>query len=64
MSAAQAIYGQETAALADAATAQDLVNLILVAPLLALLGWRAAAVTWAYLTWLGCLSFTVYNYAI
>ena len=28
------IYGQETAALADAATAQDLVNLLLVAPCL------------------------------
>ena len=63
--ATQAIYGQETAALADAATAQDLVNLVLVAPLLAFLGWWARrGHLSAYLSWLGCLSFTVYNYAI
>jgi hypothetical protein len=59
------IYGQETAVLADAATAQDLVNLLLVAPLLVILGWRAhRGHLRAYLVWVGCLAFTVYNYAI
>ena len=32
--AADAVYGKETAALADLAAAQDIVNLLLVAPLL------------------------------
>ena len=59
------IYGQETVALADAATAQDLVTLMMVAPLLAILGWRAdRGHLGAYLAWVGCLAFTVYNYAI
>ncbi|MDN5765112.1 MAG: hypothetical protein L0H96_03415 [Humibacillus sp.] len=62
---AASIYGRETAILADAATAQDLVNLVLVAPLLVILGWRAHhGHLPAYLVWVGCLAFTVYNYAI
>lgn len=59
------IYGHETRVLADAATAQDLVNLLIVAPLLVVLGWRAHhGHLPAYLGWVGCLAFTVYNYAI
>jgi hypothetical protein len=59
------IYGGETTVLADAAAAQDAVNLILVAPLLVMLGIAAGRGSLrAYLTWLGCLAFTVYNYAI
>lgn len=59
------IYGRETTVLADAATAQDLVDLLLVAPLLVILGRRAhRGHVRAYLGWLGCLMFTVYNYAI
>lgn len=59
------IYGQETEILADQATSQDLVNLLLVAPMLLVLGWRVhRAHLAAYVGWLGCLGFTVYNYAI
>jgi hypothetical protein len=59
------IYGQETTSLADAAAAQDSVNLVLVVPLLVVLGRRATRGSLAaYLGWLGCLTFTVYNYAI
>jgi hypothetical protein len=61
----QGIYGHETATLADAAAAQDAVNLCLVAPLTIVLGLRArAGSVRAYLCWVGCLTFTVYNYAI
>jgi hypothetical protein len=59
------IYGQETSALADAATAQDLVGLVIVGPLilvLAVFAVRGSLRCW--LCWLGLLSFTVYNYAI
>jgi hypothetical protein len=59
------IYGAETTVLADSAAAQDMVNLVLVAPLLVVLGVAAVRGSLpAYLTWLGCLAFTVYNYAI
>jgi hypothetical protein len=59
------IYGGETVALADAATAQDMVMLTLVAPLLIVLGVRASRGSLpACLGWLGCLAFTAYNYAI
>jgi hypothetical protein len=59
------IYGQETEILADQAAAQDLVNLLVVAPVLLVLGWRAhLGHLGAYFGWLGCLGFTVYNYAI
>jgi hypothetical protein len=59
------IYGRETSVLTDAAAAQDAVNLVLVAPLLVVLGVTAVRRSLpAYLTWLGCLTFTVYNYAI
>lgn len=62
---AAGIYGRETTALADAATAQDLVNLLLVAPFLVILGRRASTGhVAAFLVWLGCLAFTCYNYAI
>ena len=59
------IYGQETDGLADQAVAQDLVNVFLVAPLIVVLGSRAARRSLrAYLCWLGCLVFTAYNHAI
>ena len=59
------VYGKETAFLADTATAQDLVGLVIVSPLLlvlAVLAVRGSLRSW--LCWLGLLSFTVYNYAI
>ena len=59
------VYGKETAFLADAATAQDLVGLVIVGPLLlvlAVLAVRGSLRGW--LCWLGLVSFTVYNYAI
>jgi hypothetical protein len=63
--AAERIYGQETATLADTATAQDAVNLAVVVPLIVVLGVRASqGSVRAYVCWLGCLAFTVYNYAI
>jgi len=59
------IYGRETRALADAATAQDLVGLIVVAPLLVGLAVGASRdALHPWLCWLGCLGFTAYNYAI
>lgn len=59
------IYGQETVALADASAAQDVVNLVLVAPLMAVLAVSASRGSLrAYLCWLGFLAFTIYNYAI
>lgn len=58
------IYGQETEILADLATAQDLVQLVVVCPLIIILGLRAASTMAAHLTLLGCLAFTAYNYAI
>jgi hypothetical protein len=60
-----AVYGQETTALTDAAAAHDAINLMLVAPLLVILGIKASrgSLT-AYLSWLGCLAFSAYNYAI
>lgn len=62
---AAGIYARETTVLADTATAQDLVNLLVVAPMLLVLGRRAhRGHLPAYLVWLGCLVFTVYNYAI
>ena len=65
LSASSAVYGQETELLADQAAAQDVVNLLLVAPLTILLGWFATrGAARAYVVWLGCLAFTVYNYAI
>jgi hypothetical protein len=59
------IYGRETTTLADAATAQDLVGLVVVGPLLIVLAISALrGGRRAWLCWLGCLAFTVYNYAI
>ncbi|NPC96858.1 hypothetical protein [Nocardioides sp. zg-DK7169] len=63
--APEAVYGEETAALADSAAAQDLVNLVLVAPLMAataLAASRGSLRSWLCLV--GFQGFTVYNYAI
>lgn len=58
-------YGRETSALFDAAAAQDLVNLFLVAPLLLVLAVRAGRGSLrSWLCLLGLLAFTLYNYAI
>jgi hypothetical protein len=63
--ASKSIYDKETVALADAAAAQDIVNLLLVAPLIAALAvWASRGSLRAYLCWLGFVAFTVYNYAI
>ena len=63
--AAGPIYGRETSALSNAAAAQDLVNLVLVGPLLLVLAVRAYRGSLrSWMCWLGCLAFTVYNYAI
>jgi hypothetical protein len=63
--APDSIYDQETIALADASAAQDIVNLVLVAPLMAALAVGASRGSLlAYLCWLGLVAFTVYNYAI
>lgn len=65
LAAADRVYGQETEILADQAAAQDIVGLSIVAPLLVVLGVAARrGALGAYLGWLGCLAFTVYNYAI
>ena len=59
------IYGRETPELHNAAIAQDLVNLFLVAPLILFLAFRASQgsrQSWLCLT--GFLAFTAYNYAI
>jgi hypothetical protein len=63
--ASDSIYGKETVALADASAAQDIVNLLLVAPLMTVLAvWASRGSLRAYLCWLGFVAFTVYNYAI
>ena len=59
------IYGGETESFIAQAVAQDLVNLVVVAPLLlitSLLARRGSPR--AYLVWLGALAFTIYNYVI
>lgn len=59
------IYGKETVTLADAATAQDIVTLLVLAPLLAFLSLRArAGSVSAFLCLPGALAFTTYNYLI
>jgi hypothetical protein len=63
--AADRIYARETVLLSDAATAQDIVTLLPVAPLLALLAVSARRGSLpAFLCLPGCLAFTAYNYAI
>lgn len=58
-------YGRETASFVDQAVAQDVVNLVLVAPATLALAWLARrGSARAALLWLGVLSFTVYNYVI
>jgi hypothetical protein len=59
------IYGQETSTLFDAAIAQDLVNLFLVAPLMLILAvgaFRGSLLSSLCLA--GLLGFTAYNYAL
>jgi hypothetical protein len=59
------VYGRETSAFVDQALAQDIVNLVVVAPtaiVLALLARRGSMT--AHLLWLGVISFVVYNYVI
>lgn len=59
------VYGRETTAFIDQAVAQDVVDLVVVAPatvLLALMAGRGSLS--ARLLWLGTVSFTVYNYVI
>ncbi|KRE41580.1 hypothetical protein ASG74_13755 [Knoellia sp. Soil729] len=63
--AAHRVYGRETRELFDAATAQDVVTLVVVVPLLASLALRARRGSLPALLCLpGVLAFTVYNYAI
>jgi hypothetical protein len=58
-------YGAETEPFIDQAIAQDIVNLVVVAPLMAFFAWRAMRGSLAsYLVWLGFVTFTVYNYMI
>jgi hypothetical protein len=58
-------YNQETVLLFDQATAQDVVTLLLVAPLLAVLAvWARRGSLPALLCLPGFLAFTAYNYAI
>ena len=58
-------YGAETEAFIPQAIAQDAVNLVVVAPLMAFFAWRALRGSLAsYLVWLGFVAFTVYNYVI
>jgi asparagine N-glycosylation enzyme membrane subunit Stt3 len=50
--AADRIYGQETVTLADAAAAQDAVNLAIVVPLIVVLGiWASRGSVRAYVCW-------------
>lgn len=59
------IYGAETESFIAQAIAQDLVNLVIITPLLlvtSVLAMRGSLR--AYLVWLGALSFTVYSYVI
>ncbi len=59
------IYGRETPDLHNAAIAQDLVNLFLVAPLMLFLAVRASQGSRrSWLCLIGFLAFTAYNYAI
>lgn len=63
--AAGRIYGKETVALYDAATAQDFVTLLVVVPLLAWLALKARRGSLAALLCVpGVLAFTTYNYVI
>jgi hypothetical protein len=59
------IYGRETPDLYNAAIAQDLVNLFLVAPLMVMVAVRASQGSLrSWLCLIGFLAFTAYNYAI
>lgn len=59
------IYGQESTSLVQQAVAQDLVNLVLVVPLLVGLAVRTAHGSWrARPVLFGALLYTVYNYVI
>ncbi|MDP9222088.1 MAG: hypothetical protein M3P23_16345 [Actinomycetota bacterium] len=53
------IYGKETVALADASAAQDIVNLLVVVPLMVALAVLASRGSLrAHLSWLGCAALT------
>lgn len=59
------IYGQETSVLFNASLAQDLVNLLIVAPVMVMLAVRASRGSLrSWLCLIGVLAFTAYNYAI
>ena len=59
------IYGQETSVLFNASLAQDLVNLLIVAPVMVILALRASRGSLrSWLCVIGFLAFTAYNYAI
>lgn len=61
----ESTYGRETPALFNAAIAQDVVNVFLVAPLMLVLALRAAQGSRrSWLCLIGFLGFTAYNYAI
>jgi hypothetical protein len=61
----QRFYGAETESFIDQAVAQDIVNVVIVMPLMAFFTWRALrGSTASYLVWLGFLTYTVYNYFI
>ncbi|MBC8092856.1 MAG: hypothetical protein H7Y15_13145, partial [Pseudonocardia sp.] len=65
LTATDRVYGRETEVLVDAAVAQDLVGLTVLAPLLLVLGVAAERGSLrAYLAWTGACAFTAYNYAI
>lgn len=59
------IYGRESDSLINAAIAQDVVNGLLVSPLIVILAWRAGSGSvGSWLSLIGFLAFTVYNYSI
>ena len=59
------VYGTAYPSLSDQATAQDLVDLVVVAPAMVIVaGLALRGSVRAYLAWLGPLVFTVYNYVI
>ncbi|MEU7916663.1 hypothetical protein [Microbispora bryophytorum] len=61
----EGVYGRETSAFIDQATAQDVVDLAVVSPAIAVLVFLALRGSLrAYLTWLGAVAFTVYNYVV
>ncbi len=61
----EGVYGRETSAFVDQAMAQDAVDLVVVSPAIAVLAFLALRGSLrAYLTWLGAVAFTTYNYVV